>query len=52
MNRTAYVFLLVTALFWGGNAVAGQIRCWSHLSDAVDVVALARWLFYLLRFQF
>lgn len=25
MNRTAYIFLLVTALLWGGNAVAGKL---------------------------
>jgi drug/metabolite transporter (DMT)-like permease len=41
MNRTAYVFLLVTALFWGGNAVAGKFAV-GHISPML--LTLLRWL--------
>ena len=41
MNRTAYVFLLITALFWGGNAVAGKFAV-GHVSPML--LTLLRWL--------
>ncbi|HTV69500.1 MAG TPA: DMT family transporter [Rhizobiaceae bacterium] len=42
MHRNAYVLLLLTALFWGGNAVAGKLAV-GHISPAV--LTLARWGF-------
>ncbi|WP_027231275.1 DMT family transporter [Phyllobacterium sp. UNC302MFCol5.2] len=41
MNRTAYIFLLLTALFWGGNAVAGKFAV-GHISPML--LTLLRWL--------
>ncbi|MEK1890745.1 MAG: DMT family transporter [Phyllobacterium sp.] len=41
MNRTAYIFLLLTALFWGGNAVAGKFAV-GHISSML--LTLLRWL--------
>jgi drug/metabolite transporter (DMT)-like permease len=41
MNRTAYVFLLTTALLWGGNAVAGKFAV-GHISPML--LTLLRWL--------
>jgi drug/metabolite transporter (DMT)-like permease len=41
MNRTAYIFLLTTALFWGGNAVAGKFAV-GHISPML--LTLLRWL--------
>jgi drug/metabolite transporter (DMT)-like permease len=40
MHRTAYILLLLTALFWGGNAVAGKLAV-GHVSPAV--LTAARW---------
>lgn len=40
MHRTAYVLLLLTTLFWGGNAVAGKLAV-GHVSPML-LVAL-RW---------
>ncbi|MBX3579708.1 MAG: DMT family transporter [Rhizobiaceae bacterium] len=34
MHRTAYILLLLAALFWGGNAVAGKLAV-GHISPAV-----------------
>jgi drug/metabolite transporter (DMT)-like permease len=42
MIRTAYILLLLTALFWGGNAVAGKLAV-GHVSP-MALTAL-RWLF-------
>lgn len=41
MNRTAYIFLLTTALLWGGNAVAGKFAV-GHISPML--LTLLRWL--------
>jgi drug/metabolite transporter (DMT)-like permease len=41
MNRTAYVFLVTTALLWGGNAVAGKFAV-GHISPML--LTLLRWL--------
>ncbi|MFT7759331.1 UNVERIFIED_CONTAM: EamA family transporter, partial [Salmonella enterica subsp. enterica serovar Enteritidis] len=41
MNRTAYIFLLVTALLWGGNAVAGKLAV-GHISPML--LTMLRWL--------
>lgn len=38
--RTAYLLLLLTALFWGGNAVAGKLAI-GHVSPMM--LAAARW---------
>ncbi len=40
MNRQAYVFLLLTTLFWGGNAVAGKLAV-GHVSPML--LTSARW---------
>jgi len=42
MNRKAYTFLLLTALFWGGNAIAGKLAI-GHISPMM--LTSARWLF-------
>ncbi len=41
MSRTAYIFLLTTALLWGGNAVAGKFAV-GHISPML--LTLLRWL--------
>ena len=40
MNRNAYVLLLLTTLFWGGNAVAGKLAV-GHVSPML--LTSARW---------
>ena len=40
MHRTAYVLLLLTTLFWGGNAVAGKLAI-GHISPML--LTTARW---------
>jgi drug/metabolite transporter (DMT)-like permease len=40
MNRKAYLFLLTTALLWGGNAVAGKFAV-GHISPML--LTLLRW---------
>jgi drug/metabolite transporter (DMT)-like permease len=45
MHRSAYVLLLLTALFWGGNAVAGKLAV-GHLSPLL--LTTLRWTFALL----
>jgi len=40
MNRAAYVLLLMTTMFWGGNAVAGKMAV-GHVSPMLFVVL--RW---------
>ena len=42
MQHTAYILLLLTALFWGGNAVAGKLAV-DHVSPAV--LTTFRWAF-------
>lgn len=42
MHRQAYIFLLLTTLFWGGNAVAGKLAV-GHVSPLL--LNLARWGF-------
>lgn len=39
-SRTAYLLLLLTALFWGGNAIAGKLAI-GHVSPMV--LAAGRW---------
>ena len=34
MHHQAYVFLILTTLFWGGNAVAGKLAV-DHISPMV-----------------
>ena len=34
MHRTAYLLLLLTALFWAGNAIAGKLAV-GHISPLV-----------------
>ena len=41
MHRTAYIFLLITAFLWGGNAVAGKFAV-GHISPML--LTLLRWL--------
>ena len=41
MHRTAYVLLLLTTLFWGGNAIAGKLAI-GHISPML--LTSARWL--------
>ncbi len=41
-SRNAYILLLLTALFWGGNAVAGKLAI-GHISPMV--LTAARWGF-------
>jgi drug/metabolite transporter (DMT)-like permease len=41
MHRQAYLFLTLTTLFWGGNAVAGKLAV-GHISPMV--LTSARWL--------
>lgn len=45
MNRQAYILLLLTSLFWGGNAIAGKLAI-GHISPMM--LNSARWLFALL----
>lgn len=40
MHRTAYILLLLTTLFWGGNAVAGKFAV-GHVSPTL--LTMARW---------
>ena len=40
MHRTAYLLLLLTTLFWGGNAVAGKLAV-GHVSPML--LTAARW---------
>ena len=40
MHRTAYILLLLTTLFWGGNAVAGKLAV-GHVSPML--LTTARW---------
>ena len=40
MNRNAYVLLLLTTLFWGGNAIAGKLAV-GHISPML--LTTARW---------
>ena len=40
MYRNAYVLLLLTALFWGGNAVAGKLAV-GHVSPMF--LTMTRW---------
>ena len=40
MHRTAYVLLLLTTLFWGGNAIAGKLAI-GHISPML--LTTARW---------
>lgn len=42
MTRTAYMLLLLTALFWGGNAIAGKLAI-GHISPMM--LNSSRWLF-------
>ena len=42
MHKTAYALLLLTALFWGGNAVAGKLAV-GHVSPML--LTTARWGF-------
>lgn len=42
MPRNAYVLLLLTALFWGGNAIAGKLAV-GHVSPMA--LTLLRWVF-------
>ncbi len=44
MHRTAYVLLLLTTLFWGGNSVAGKLAV-GHISPMV--LTTMRWGFAL-----
>jgi drug/metabolite transporter (DMT)-like permease len=44
MTRNAYVLLLLTTLFWGGNAVAGKLAV-GHISPML--LTTARWTFAL-----
>lgn len=45
MHRSAYVLLFLTALFWGGNAVAGKLAI-GHLSPML--LTTLRWTFALI----
>ena len=38
MHRTAYLLLLLTTLFWGGNAVAGKLAV-GHVSPMLLTAA-------------
>ena len=49
MPKNAYVLLLLTALFWGGNAVAGKIAV-GHVSPMT--LTTLRWVFGLLLIAF
>jgi drug/metabolite transporter (DMT)-like permease len=40
MHRTAYILLLLTTLFWGGNAIAGKLAI-GHISPML--LTTARW---------
>jgi len=40
MNKTAYILLLLTTIFWGGNAVAGKLAI-GHVSPML--LTTARW---------
>ena len=40
MHRTAYLLLLLTTLFWGGNAVAGKLAV-GHVSPML--LTALRW---------
>jgi drug/metabolite transporter (DMT)-like permease len=42
MHRTAYIYLLITAFLWGGNAVAGKFAV-GHISPMF--LTVLRWLF-------
>jgi drug/metabolite transporter (DMT)-like permease len=42
MNRTAYLLLLLTTLFWGGNAIAGKLAI-GHVSPML--LTALRWTF-------
>ncbi|EJM99348.1 putative permease [Phyllobacterium sp. YR531] len=42
MHRTAYIYLLITAFLWGGNAVAGKFAV-GHVSPML--LTVLRWLF-------
>jgi drug/metabolite transporter (DMT)-like permease len=42
MHRTAYLLLLLTSLFWGGNAIAGKLAV-GHVSPML--LTAARWGF-------
>ncbi len=42
MHRTAYIYLLITAFLWGGNAVAGKFAV-GHISPML--LTVLRWLF-------
>lgn len=42
MHRTAYIFLILTMLFWGGNAVAGKFAV-GHVSPLL--LTTLRWVF-------
>ncbi|MDP3899078.1 MAG: DMT family transporter [Mesorhizobium sp.] len=42
MNRNAYILLLLTTLFWGGNAIAGKLAV-GHISPLL--LTSARWAF-------
>ena len=44
MHKTAYLLLLLTTLFWGGNAVAGKLAV-GHVSPML--LTAARWGFAL-----
>ncbi len=44
MHRTAYLLLILTALFWGGNAVAGKLAA-GHVSPML--LTALRWVFAL-----
>lgn len=44
MHRKAYVLLLLTTLFWGGNAIAGKLAT-GHISPML--LTTARWTFAL-----
>lgn len=45
MNSRAYVYLCITALFWGGNSVAGKMAV-GHVSPMM--LTTLRWVFALL----
>lgn len=44
MNRNAYILLLLTTLFWGGNAIAGKLAV-GHVSPLL--LTTLRWAFAL-----
>ena len=43
MQRQAYLLLLLTTLFWGGNAIAGKLAV-GHISPMVLTRCAGRWL--------